>query len=87
MKDIVKIARSVALYGQLGFTLVTPPVVMALLCVWLQRRFLLGSWVVLLGILLGLTAAASGVFRFYRRVVNGDKQEENSTNAVFYRHE
>lgn len=86
MKDLMKVARLIALYGQLGFTIVTPPVAMAIFCAWLQRRFGLGGWVMLLGLFLGLTASASGVYRFYRRVIAAEKKEAKD-DVVYYRHE
>ena len=69
MKSYVKIARMIALFGQLGFTIVTPPVVLALGAYALQRRFSLGSWIMLLAIFLGLLAAASGAYQFYEQVI------------------
>lgn len=87
MKDLMKIAKQAALYGQLGFTVVTPPVVMALLCAWLQRRAALGNWIMVVGILLGLAASASGVYRFYRRVMDKERKEKNGAEVVFYHHE
>jgi len=87
VKNLVNIAKMVALYGQLGFTIVTPPVVMALLCAWVQQRFLVGSWIMVLGILLGLTASASGAYGFYRRVIAAEKKDKNNTSIVFYHHE
>lgn len=86
MKELVKIARLVALYGQLGFTIVTPPVVMALLGHWLQRRFSLGGWIMAVSLVLGLAAAASGAWGFYRRVTAAEKQKKTET-VVFYHHE
>lgn len=87
MKDVIKIAKMVALFGQLGFTIVTPPVVMALLGYWLQERFSLGGWVMLAAILLGLAASASGVYRYYRRVTALTKKEKKTENVIYYRHE
>ena len=85
MKDLVVIAKLVALYGQLGFTIVTPPIVMALLCHQLQVRMSLGGWVMVVGIVLGLAASASGAYRFYRRVTASEKKKDN--DIVYYRHE
>lgn len=85
MKDLVAIAKMIALYGQLGFTIVTPPIVMALVCHQIQVHMSLGGWVMVVGILLGLAASASGAYRFYRRVTATEKKKEN--DIVYYRHE
>ena len=88
MKSLVELAKLAALYGQLGFTIVTPPIVMALLGHWLQTRFSLGSWVMLLCLAVGLTASASGAYGFYRRVVGAEKKKKKPTETVvFYHHE
>ena len=88
MKDMVKLARMLALFGQLGFTIVTPPVVLALLAHWMQQKFSLGSWVMVLAIVLGLIAAASGVYGYYRRVTAFEKkQPKEKTKTVYLRHE
>ena len=88
MKDMVKIARMLALFGQLGFTIVTPPIVLALIAYRLQLKFSLGNWVMVLAIVLGLIAAASGVYGYYRRVTAFEKkQKKDKPKAVYYRHE
>ena len=88
MKDLVKIARMLALFGQLGFTIVTPPIVLALLAHHLQQRYSLGSWVMAAAIVLGLIAAASGVYGYYRRVTAFEKkQKKEETKTVYFRHE
>ena len=88
MKSLVNLAKMAAMYGQLGFTIVTPPVVMALLGHWLQKRFSLGGWFMVVCILLGLTAAGSGVWRFYRRIIAAENKKQKKTKTVvFYHHE
>ena len=84
MKDVVKIARMLALFGQLGFTIVTPPIVLALIAHYLQQKFSLGSWVIAAAIVLGLIAAASGVYGFYRRVTAFEKKQEKEKSTVVY---
>ena len=84
MKDYMKIARMFAVFGQLGFTVVTPPVVLALGAHLLQQRFSLGGWIMFLAIVLGLLASASGAYQFYRRVVSADKKEKTDSVAFFH---
>ena len=88
MKDMVKIARMLALFGQLGFTIVTPPIVLALIAYRLQLKFSLGDWVMVLAIVLGLIAAASGVYGYYRRVAAFEKkQKREKPKAAYFNHE
>ena len=88
MKNYLRVIRMVSTFGQLGFTIVTPPVVLALLAHWLQQKYSLGSWVMFSAILLGLIAAAGGVYGYYRRVTAFEKkQEKEKPKAVYFRHE
>ncbi len=93
MKNYLKIGRLVATFGQLGFTLITPPVVMAVLGWWLQSRFGLGTWVMLVCLLVGLLCAGSNGYRFLRRVMVKDcqrspeEEEQMKNTVVYYTHE
>ena len=93
MKSFLQVARMVTMFGQLGFTLITPPVVLALLAWWLQSRFGLGTWVILVDIVLGLLTSAASAYRFYLRVIGSEKKRARKEDAetdkpvVFYSHE
>ena len=94
MKNYLKVARLVTTFGQLGFTLITPPVVMALLGWWLQSRFGLGTWVMILCLLVGLLCAGTSGYRFLQRVMLADHRkslekdkETAEKNVVYYSHE
>lgn len=89
MKEFTKIARLVATFGQLGFTLITPPVVMALLGWRLQSRFAWGTWVMVLCLAVGLLTAAASAVQFARRILAGEKKarQDKEKPVVFYTHE
>lgn len=86
----MNVLRLVAAFGQLGFTLITPPVVMALLGWWLQSRFGLGTWVMLAAIIIGLLTSATSAWKFYLRIMGTEKKSEAERTekpVVFYSHE
>lgn len=91
MKKYMKVLRLLTMFGQLGFTLITPPVVMALLGWWLQRRFDLGTWIMLVALLIGLLTSANSAYRFYLRVMGSEKKkaeaEKTDHPVVYYTHE
>ena len=89
MKNYIQIAKSIAMYGQLGFTLVTPPIILVLITHWLQRRFAWSSWLMLVAILIGLLSSAAGAYHFYRKVMEKEKKEnkKRSETVSFYTHE
>ena len=90
----MKLVRTVTLLGQFGFTFITPPVVMGLLGWWLQSRFGLGTWVMLLCLLIGLISAGTSGYRFLKRVLVSDhrkaleeEKEQVRNKVVYYSHE
>lgn len=89
MRPYMKVLRGIVLVGQLGISLITPPVVMALLGSWLQRRFGLGTWVMLAAIVVGLLTSGTSAYHFCRRVMDSAKKEEDRGEkpVVFYHHE
>ena len=92
MKTYMKLAKAIAMVGQLGFTLLTPPVAMGLLGWWLQSRFGLGFWIMLVCLVIGLLTAAANARQFYRRILASFRDKEQAKepeekSVVFYRHE
>ena len=93
MKTYLRVVKAISVLGQLGFTLITPPLVLILLASWLQDHFELGTWVMLLALLIGLITSAVGAYNFYRRVLvsthkKAKEEEENKEKpVVFYHHE
>jgi len=91
MQTVWKLAKAVTLVGQLGFTLLTPPIVLILLAFWLQTRFGLGSWIMFISLIAGLLTSAASALQFYRRVIlsakKKTKEEKDQKTTVFYTHE
>ena len=93
MKTYVRVMKAVSIMGQLGFTLITPPLVMTLLGWWLQDRFGLGAWVMVLTMAIGLITSAVSAYQFYRRILvsahkKAQKEEQKQEKpVVFYHHE
>ena len=63
-----KLCRGIALVGQLGFSLITPPVVLLWLAHLLQSKYGLGVWITIVALLLGLLTSASTALKFYRKL-------------------
>ncbi len=75
MKDLTLLV----LMGQLGLSVALPLVGFIVLAVWLRDSFGWGSWVVLLGTLLGLITAIDGLVHILKtmaRVSKGKKKED-----------
>lgn len=67
-KDRFEILKMLSLLTQIGLSMFVP----VFLCVfgagWLQRRFSLGTWIVILGILLGVGAGFSNLMTMIKRL-------------------
>ena len=92
MRSSMKLLKTLTLLGQFGFTFITPPVTMGILGWWLQSRFGLGTWVMLVCLLIGLMTSFAGAVRFFRRVLLQVERMEQEDDAkekpvVFYRHD
>ena len=62
-----KLCRGIALVGQLGFSLITPPVALLWLAHLLQNKYGLGVWLTIVALILGLLTSASTALQFYRK--------------------
>ena len=86
MSSWQKIAKGIALVGQIGFSLITPPVLMTLLGYWLSMRFQLGSWVIIVFMIFGLLAAFSTAYSMYKRIIKDPEGADEKRPASFRDH-
>lgn len=63
---------------QLGLSVAVPPAVFILLAVWLRNRFGLGTWVLIVGICVGIICAVDGLRVSLKAMerMSRDKKEE-----------
>lgn len=70
-----KTLRELTWLTQLGFSIVSPLLLCVLGSAWLRERFSLGCWVVVLGLLLGLSGALSAGLTFFRHTQHLDQED------------
>lgn len=75
MKNLQKIIRSVSMVGQIGISVVTPPLVFIYLARLACEKLGWGVWVVLVGILLGMVTAFCSVRSLLRRYFHFDRKD------------
>ena len=63
-------------FTQLGLSLVIPLLLCLLAAGWLQRRFQLGNWILLVGLGFGLGAMGVTFYRFVRSILNDTKPKK-----------
>lgn len=86
MHPMMKILRNLAWLTQLGLSIILPPILCVWGCDWLANRFSIGSWLVLLGLVLGLGTSLSSALRFYR-VVRRQAEKSRKKPGNFNLHE
>lgn len=87
MHPLMKVLRNLTWLTQLGMSIIAPPVLCIGVCFWLQHRFSLGVWIMLLGVVLGLGAALSSAFRFGQMVLNQAEKESAAQPRSYNDHE
>ncbi len=87
LRAFQRIVRAISLAGQLGFMVITPPLVLIYLAHLLQTRFGWGVWVMLAAIVLGLVCAGCSVVNFCRRLLAAEKKQDEPPAAGFNRHD
>ncbi|MDD6237102.1 MAG: AtpZ/AtpI family protein [Clostridiales bacterium] len=63
-------------FTQLGLSLVIPLLLCLLAAGWLQRRFQLGNWILLVGLGLGLGTMGVTFYRFVRGILKDTKPKK-----------
>ena len=74
-KHIFRAMKYLSFLTQVGLSILTPILLCVLAAVWLQNRFGLGNWVVVVGILLGVGGGFCSLFQFFQFVQREGKKE------------
>ena len=82
----MKELRMLVWITQLGFSVAFPLAGFVLAALWLQDRYSLGSWVLFLGLLLGLAGAADGFRTSLKamRLMAGDSKKDDGPPPVSF---
>lgn len=86
MKALQQIIRGVMLIGQLGFTIISPTLVLVWLAHLAQTRLGWGSWVMIAAIPVGLVTAFCSAWRTVRPLLAADSHAKNPQNTGFNEH-
>ncbi len=78
--------RDLVWLTQLGMSVISPLLVFTLGSVWLQNHFSLGKWVVIVGVLLGLSGSVSAGVSFARHTKNMDSSGKDQPPVSFNEH-
>ena len=69
------IYRNLLYLTQFGLNLALPPIFCLLLTSWLQEKFQLGSWIMIVGIICGVGVMVNNIVEFFRKFARQAKKE------------
>jgi len=69
-KDVIK---ALSMLTQVGITLITPILLCILFASWLVRKLGIGSWVVILGAVIGAASGFLNLWKQFKAIVKDDK--------------
>ena len=85
MDSLQKIVKDIAFVGQLGVSLIAPPVLLAWLGWYISNRFGIGSWLTLIFILLGIATSFANAYNFYKKAQKKISKEEKKDESISFR--
>ena len=72
--------------SQLGLSVAVPPVVSVWLSVWIRNRFVLGNWVIWIGVALGVYWAIMGLISSLRTMERMSREKTKDIPPAFNDH-
>ncbi len=83
----MKQLKYIIMLTQFGISVVGPLLLCILGSRWLMTRFSLGGWVMVVGILLGIGGAISGLAQSMKQIHHASKEEARDVPLSFNEHE
>jgi len=77
--------NNISVYGQMGFTIVVPPVLLCILGNWLRNRFDLGPWVIFVAIIVGLLSSFTTIFKICMDFLAKNTKDNDKNRKISYR--
>lgn len=82
-----KALQDISTFGQIGFQVVVPPVLLCLLANWLRRKFDLGYWVIFTAIVVGLLSAFTTIYKLCLYfLAKNTKEKDKNRNISYQKH-
>lgn len=75
MRSLERLAKAISFVGQVGFSLITPPLVLIWLAKLAQDRLGWGTWVMLAAIVVGLITGLTSVWRLIRGFAKSEEKK------------
>lgn len=83
----MKQLKHIVMLTQFAISIVAPLLFCLLGSRWLMVRFSLGGWIMVIGILLGIGGAVSGLIQSLKQIQHAGKEEKGPPPISFNEHE
>ena len=80
--DWIQAVKTALTCMQFGLTTIAPLVLCVALTWWLRKQFSLGSWVTLVGLLIGLVAMTLTLIRYIRGFIRDSKKRQKERENI-----
>lgn len=75
------VMQNIGYLTQLGFSIAFPMIICTMGSVWLSRRFGLGGWFVMLGVMFGLISGISCFVTFTKHVMKQSRKDDSQDGS------
>ena len=83
--SLQKIIRDAAFAGQLGVSLITPPILLAFFGWYISNKLGIGSWITVVFILLGLATSFAIAYNFYKKAQKRFFKDDKKDKSISFR--
>ena len=73
--DLLRSLRLLGYLTQFGLSVIMPPLILVFLGVWLSDRYPIGTWPIVVLLLLGLVSSGCSIYRFFKVFVRETRDE------------
>ncbi|MEG2038863.1 MAG: AtpZ/AtpI family protein [Oscillospiraceae bacterium] len=75
--NMFQVMKNLTYIAQVGISVAVPLILCIFVTSWLQKRFELGTWIVLFGIIFGVGSSACSLIQFFKYMAREAKKGED----------
>lgn len=84
-KWLRKALQDVSTFGQMGFTIVVPPVMLCILANFLVRKFNFGPGLIIAALVIGLLCSFTSIYKLCRFYLYKNTRDSDKDSTISYR--
>ncbi|MBR6609897.1 MAG: AtpZ/AtpI family protein [Oscillospiraceae bacterium] len=75
--------KYLGLISQLAISMLTPILLMVVVCMWLKNKYAMGDWIILVGLLLGVASGFNSVWVYMKRFLDEGRRQQQEYEDKF----